>query len=166
MHQASSYTFRIPMRYIVSTIGWLLFSLVLLVIEMVTPGLFYFACFAVGALIAALAVWLGAGPFTSWIIFFGCSSILILVVAPIARRWMKRLPPSPVGLDSMTGQRARVVEALDPATGKGQVRLENAAFWRAISDVPIATDSWVEIVEVVGTRLRVRLHPDEPSSKE
>jgi len=147
------------------TTWWLVFSLILLVIEMVTPGLFFFACLAVGALLAALVVWLGGGSATSWVVFFGSSAALIMIVAPLARRWMKRIPPSPVGLTSLTGQRARVVETLDPATGKGQVRLENnGALWRAVADGPIPQDTWVQVLEVVGTRLRVRSQSDEPSS--
>lgn len=145
---------------------WLVLSLILLVIEMVTPGLFFFACLAAAALLSALAAWLGMGPTATWLIFFGASAILILTVAPIARRWTKRIPPSPVGLGSMTGQRARVTEALDPASGHGQVRLEGGATWRATSDVPIAVGTWVQIVEVVGTRLRVNIPPDAPSPKE
>lgn len=145
---------------------WLVLGLVLLVIEMVTPGLFFFACLAAGALLSALAAWMGAGPLASWLIFFGSSAALILTVAPIARRWMNRIPRSPVGLDSMAGQRARVVEAVDPSTGKGQVRLETGALWRATSEAPIEVDTWVQILEVAGTRLRVRAHPDESSSKE
>lgn len=149
------------------TIWWLVFSLVLLVIEMTTPGLFFFACLAVGALLAAAAVWLGAGSAASWAVFFGSSAALIMTVAPLARRWMKRIPPSPVGLDALMGQRARVVEALDPAMGKGQVRLDNGALWRAIADESIPQDTWVQIQEVTGTRLRVRRsQPDESTSKE
>lgn len=90
---------------------------------------------------------------------------LILTVAPMARRWMKRIPPSPVGLDSMVDQRARVVEALDPATGRGQIRLESGSLWRATSGTPIPVDAWVQIVAVVGTRLCVLNLPDEPSSQ-
>lgn len=140
---------------------WLVFSLILLVIEMVTPGLFYFACLAAGALLAALAVGLGAGPITSWIVFFGGSAALVLTVAPLARRWMARMPRSPVGLDSLVGQRARVVEALDPTTGRGLVRLESGALWSATSETPINADSWVLVLTVAGTRLRVRTEPNE-----
>ena len=145
---------------------WLLFSLILLVIEMVTPGLFFFACLAVGALFAALAAGLGASHVTSWIVFFLSSAALILAAAPIARRWMKGIPSSSVGLGSLPGQRARVVESLDPATGKGQVRLDNGALWRAVSKEPIPQDTWVQIQEVVGTRLRVNPFPSQPSQQE
>ena len=149
-----------------SAIWWVLAALVLFLIEMITPGLFFFACLAAGALLAGLAKWLGAGPVWAWGIFFGSSALLIAIVAPLARRWMKRLPPSPVGLDSLAGQRARVIEALDPETGKGQVRLENGAQWRAVADGPIPVDTWVQILEVVGIRLRVAISSDVPSTKE
>jgi len=83
------------------------------------------------------------------------SGLLVLVVAPLARRWMKRLPPSPVGLDALVGQRARVIEAIDPVSGTGQVRLEGGAVWRATAGEPIPSDSWVVVRKVVGTRLEV-----------
>lgn len=140
---------------------WLVFSLILLVIEMITPGLFYFGCLAAGALLAALAVSLGAGPITSWAVFFGGSAALVLTVAPLARRWMARMPKSPVGLDSLVGQRARVVEALDPTTGRGLVRLGSGALWSAASEVPIGANTWVEVLTVTGTRLRVQVEPIE-----
>lgn len=149
-----------------TALWWLIASIAFLVIEMVTPGLFFFACMAVGALAASLASWLGAGPWTTWGIFFLTSTLLVLIVAPLARRWMNRIPPSPVGLDSLAGQRAYVIQALDPATGDGQVRLETGALWRGISDRPIPTDTWVIVQEVTGTRLRVRLPETSNPTKE
>ena len=146
------------------TLWWLVLTLILLVIEMITPGLFFFACLATGSLLAALAAWLGVNPLTSWLVFFGSSAVLIMTIAPLARRWMKSIPRSPVGLDSLAGQRARVTEAVDPNAGKGQVRLEGGALWRATSEGPIPIDTWVHVVGVVGTRLRVRKQSDEPDS--
>lgn len=143
---------------------WLLAAVVFLVIEMITPGLFFFACLAVGALLAAGAGWLGFGGTASWIVFLVGSTLLVLAVAPLARRWMKRMPHTPVGLGALEGQRARVVEALDPDRATGQVRLENGALWRAISTEPIPADTWVRVLEVTGTRLRVA--PESPSEKE
>jgi len=147
----------------VTAVWWVLSALVLFLIEMITPGLFFFACMAVGALLAGLVTWLGLGPIWAWAVFFGSSTLLVLAVAPLARRWLKRIPPSPVGLDAMVGRRARVVEAIDPTTGQGQVRVENGAHWRAIAEDPIPVDTWVQILEVVGTRLRVSLSSDSTS---
>jgi len=144
---------------------WLVLSLLLLVVEMTTPGLFYFACLAIGALLAALAVGLGAGPIASWIVFFGGAAAMVLTVAPMARRWMAGIPRSPVGLDSLVGQRARVIEELDPATGRGSVRLESGALWSAISEVPVGANTWVRVLAVSGTRLRVKTESDESIHK-
>ena len=58
------------------------------------------------------------------------------------------------------------VFAIDPATGEGQVRLDTGALWRGIADRPISVDTWVEVQEVTGTRLRVRLSEANPSTKE
>lgn len=145
---------------------WLILAVVLLVIEMATPGLFFFACLAVGALAAALAAWMGAAPLWTWAVFFGTATALVLIVAPLARRWTHRIPASPVGLSALSGQRARVIEAIEPDTGAGQVRLETGALWRAVSDVAIPSDTWVEVVDVTGTRLRVRPASVPPSTKE
>lgn len=73
---------------------------------------------------------------------------------------MKRISPSPVGLDAMAGQRACVVESVDPDTGEGQVRLESGALWRATADTAIPAGTWVDVLAVVGTRLRVRSFSD------
>nr|WP_320132060.1 NfeD family protein [uncultured Holophaga sp.] len=145
---------------------WLFLLVIFLVIEMVTPGLFFFACMAGGALLAAVAGWLGLGHLGTWIVFLLGSALLVLTVAPLARRWMKRMPHSPVGLDALAGQRARVIEAIDPDTGRGQVRLGNGALWRATADAFIPQDSWVEIRLVVGTRLQVCQSAPNPEGKE
>lgn len=149
-----------------SPIAWLLLALLFFLVEMATPGLFFFACLGGGAILAAVAAWLGAGAGVTWGVFFGSSTLLVLLVAPLARRWMKRIPPSPVGLDSLPGQQAMVVEALDPRSGKGQVRLDNGALWRAVSQDPVSEGTRVRILEVVGTRLRVGPLSPHPSSLE
>jgi membrane protein implicated in regulation of membrane protease activity len=149
-----------------NALWWLVAALILLVVEMVTPGLFFFACLAAGALAAAVAAWAGAGAWACWGTFFGSSTLLVLIVAPLARRWMKRIPESPVGLSALAGQRARVTHGIHPDSGEGQVRLASGALWRAAADLPIPAETWVEVLEVVGTRLRVRPLPDPSTPKE
>lgn len=133
-----------------------MFALLLLTIEIVTPGVFFFACLGVGALAAGSAALLGAGPLTSWIVFFATSTLLVLTVAPLVRRIMKRQNTEPVGLDALKGQRVLVIEALDPVTGQGQVRVANGALWRVLSEEAAPVGDSVEVVDIVGTRLKVR----------
>jgi membrane protein implicated in regulation of membrane protease activity len=147
-------------------VAWLITAIVLLVVEMLTPGIFFFACFSVGAFAASLAEFLGCPDWAVWAIFFSVSVLLIFLVAPLARRWMKKIPSTPVGLDSLEGQKAQVIEPIDPSTGKGQVRLSNGAIWRAVSAMPIAEGAQVQVVCVTGTRLQVNPSAEAPASKE
>jgi len=147
-------------------LDWLVVAVILFVIEMVTPGAFFFACFGIGALIAALANKLGSPHWVVWTIFFVVSFLLVLLVAPIVRRWMKKIPDVPVGLDSLEGQIAYVIEAIEPDTSKGQVRLASGAIWHAISDHYIAEGAKVEIIYVTGIRLRVSPVSESVSNKE
>ncbi len=130
---------------------------------MVTPGVFFFACMAVGAFAAGIAALLGASPGATWATFFFTSTFLVFAVAPLVRRFMKRQSTETVGLDALKGQQAMVVEALDPLTGQGQVRVSNGALWRVVAEEPTPIGAWVEVVDIVGTRLKVR-PSQQPSS--
>jgi len=145
---------------------WLVVAIVLFVIEMVTPGVFFFACFGVGALVASLADKLGFPYWGVWTIFFVVSLLLLLLAAPIVRRWMKKMPVVPVGLDSLEGQIAQVIETIEPASTKGQVRLASGAIWRATSDHSIAEGAKAEIICVTGIRLQVIPVSEPVSNKE
>lgn len=150
-----------------NALWWLVAALILLVVEMVTPGLFFFACLAAGALAAAVAAWAGAGAWACWGTFFGASTLLVLIVAPLARRWMKRIPESPVGLSALAGQRARVTHGIHPGFRRnGQVGGGPPEGAAGEAHLPIPAETWVEVLEVVGTRLRVRPLPDPSTPKE
>ena len=139
---------------------WFLAFLLLLGAEMALPGGFHFAGLAVGALAAALAALLGCAMGGSVAVFFAVSLVAVAAAAPVARRWMRRIPHRPVGFDALSGQRARVVERLDPATGEGRVQLATGGSWAAGAEVPVPAGAWVEVVAVAGTRLRVRPLPE------
>jgi len=147
-----------------SPLWWVIAAVVLLVLEMVTPGLFFFACLAAGALVAALAALLGAGTWVIWMTFFLASLALVLVVTPLARRYTRGVATEPVGLDALRGQRAMVVDGISRATGQGQVRLAHGALWRAFAEEDIPEGCWVEVIGVVGTRLKVGLPLDVVSN--
>ena len=147
-----------------TALGWLIIAVILLVIEMITPGIFFFACFSAGAFLASLATLLGAPAWLAWTVFFASSIMLIFTVAPLVRRWMKKTPSTPVGLDSLEGSTGHVIEQIDPSDGKGQVRLSNGAIWRAISTHTIPEGSQVDVLGIKGTRLEVKLRQDSLSS--
>jgi membrane protein implicated in regulation of membrane protease activity len=149
-----------------SPLAWLVLAVILLVIEMITPGIFFFACLSAGAFIASFAALIGAPEWAEWTAFFASSILLIFIVAPLARRWMKRNPSTPVGLDTLEGKVAHVIEAIDPNTGKGKVKVLNGAIWLATSDQPIGEGAQVKVISIVGTRLQVSLNPEAASTME
>jgi membrane protein implicated in regulation of membrane protease activity len=142
-------------------LSWFLVFLLLLGLEMLLPGGFYWASLALGALGAALATLAGGGALAAFVTFFIVTILAVALAAPVARRWMRRIPHRPVGVDAIPGQRARVVEALDPATGTGRVQLATGVSWLAAADTPLPAGAWVEVVAVTGARLRVRPLPDK-----
>jgi membrane protein implicated in regulation of membrane protease activity len=146
-----------------SSLAWLVMAIVLFALEMLTPGMFFFVCFGIGALVASLMVLLGAPAWVAWAVFFTLSFLLILLAAPLARRWMKRNPATPVGLDAYGGQTGYVVDTIDPSTGRGQVRLSSGAIWLAASGQHIPEGSAVVIDRIVGTRLQVSLSSETTS---
>jgi len=143
---------------------WLIIAVVLFAVEMLTPGIFFFACFGAGALAASLLASFGVEAWASWSAFFAVSLLFVLLVAPMVRRWAKKIPSTPVGLDSLTGQEAHVLDPIDPATGKGQVRLANGSIWLAASESPVEAGATVEILSIVGTRLQVKMKQQQPNS--
>ena len=149
-----------------SFLGWLVLGILLLALEMVSPGVFYIACLGVGALAASLMALLGLQAWVHWAVFFLVSFLLILLVAPIARRWMKKMPSVAVGLDSVEGQVAHVIEDVDPETGKGQVRLANGSIWLVASDTAMAKGSRAEVKGITGTRLVVSPLSEDAFSRE
>lgn len=147
-----------------SPLVWLVVAIVLLVVEILTPGVFFFACFGLGSLAAFGAASMGASIGVSLAVCFSVSFVFVLLVAPIARRWVKKGTSTPVGLDSLIGQRAWVIEAIDPITGKGQVRLPNGSVWIAICGQQVPEGTQVVINGIEGTRLAVAPFTDTSST--
>lgn len=62
-----------------------------------------------------------------------------------------------MNLDALVGQEARVIQAIDPATGSGQVRIERE-LWAASSTSGefIPEGAIVEVLEIRGNRAAVK----------
>ncbi len=60
------------------------------------------------------------------------------------------------GVDAMLGISVRVIEAIDPDTGKGTVELYGDAWTVMNADVKIETGAEVKITQVTGNRVKVQ----------
>ncbi len=132
---------------------WLIVAVVLFIVEMVTPGAFFFACLGLGALLTSLVVYLQAPQWISWLTFFSSSMLFVLIARPIAKKFMEG-ESRPSNIDELVGNEAMVIERIVPHRS-GQVKVKGE-IWKAESSEEIPADALVEIQKVEGTHLIVK----------
>lgn len=104
---------------------WMLLGLVLLGIEMVTPGGFYILFFGLAALIVGSLAGLGfaQAEWLQWLLFSGLAILSLLVFRGPLLAWMKKQEKDLPAVDSLAGESATPLEDLVPgATGKAELR--------------------------------------------
>ncbi len=134
---------------------WAIVGLLLLILELATVS--FILCFiGMGALIVALATWIGITPsFSSQLIVFTVSSLLLLF---LLRRTAKKLfaghdnaPPD------YAGQKVPVIRPIPPG-GEGTIQYRGSD-WIAFSDTAqaIPAGAVVQIEAIHGIRVKVKL---------
>ena len=141
---------------------WFLAGLALVLFEFTVPGVIL-VFFGLGAWITALTTWAGlTGGWTSQMLTFAVSSVLMLV---FLRRWFRARffghmtgDQDPLdNLDEFKGQTVVVTVDIDPVTG-GKVEYKGAD-WSARCDTALTAGTRAEIVNIDGITLLVR--PEE-----
>lgn len=109
---------------------WLLFGLLLVGAELVTPGGFYVIFFGVAALVLGGLVGLGAGGpvWFQWLLFSVLSVVSLVVFRnPLLRRL--RVHGAGPAIDDLVGELATPTEDIEPgAVGRAELR---GATWNA-----------------------------------
>ncbi|MCP4580902.1 MAG: NfeD family protein [candidate division Zixibacteria bacterium] len=132
---------------------WLILAGVLIIIEIFTAG-FFIACFAVGALVAALLSYVTNLSF-EW--QCGIFAIVSVALIPLARSLGKRMQSDKIpqaGADALVGKTAVVIDTILPRSTRGQIRVDGDV-WRAIASVEIKEGETVAVVSVKGAMLEV-----------
>jgi membrane protein implicated in regulation of membrane protease activity len=136
---------------------WLLLGLLLLFLELLTPGGFYIIFFGIGAVLIGILVALElAGPLGSQLVLFAIVSLVMLLV--FRRPLLKRMQPTgqPHEVDSLIGETALALENI-PAGQMGKVELRGAS-WNArnIGETPLKRDRRCKVERVEGLTLHIR----------
>jgi inner membrane protein len=136
--------------------AWVIMAIILAIAEIFTSG-FFLICFGIGAGVAALAAAIGLSPLAQFATFVAASAVVLLLVRPIINRITNPVMP-PVGIERLLGHQGIVLETIDPARGRGVVRVEHER-WSAdsVEGVPIATGTMVDVIGVEGSHLKVRV---------
>lgn len=134
---------------------WLGIVALFLVIEAATVGLTTI-WFAGGALIAAIAAWIGAGEAVQWILFIAVSLVLLIFTRPVAVRYMNK-DVEKTNVERLMGQKAVVIQEIDNLNQTGLIRVGDVE-WMARTksdDIQIPEKAVVVIKEVQGVKLIV-----------
>jgi membrane protein implicated in regulation of membrane protease activity len=137
---------------------WIIAAAVFAVGEMSTPGSFFMAPFALGALVAAILSFAGVGVAASWVTFLVVSVVTLAALRPLARRLDRDALDHGVGARRLAGSRATVLRDIPGDAELGIVRIDREE-WRAQSSdgAPIAAGTTVRVAEVQGTRVIVAI---------
>jgi membrane protein implicated in regulation of membrane protease activity len=135
---------------------WLLLGIALLLIELLTPGGFYFIFFGIGAIVVALlsaAEW-GIAPWFEWLLFAGFSiAALLLFREPLLRKIRVHTTHD---VDALIGEVAIAINPMDPG-GVGKAEMRGAA-WNArnVGASQILVGQRCRVERVDGLQLHIR----------
>jgi len=134
---------------------WLGAAVVFGIGEMATPGAFFLAPFAIGAMVAAALAFADVSLTAEWVAFVGISVAALVALRPLARRLDRHGGSDGIGSRRLIGREGTVLEPIEPGH-LGLVRIDQEE-WRAESSdrsvVPIG--AFVKVTQVEGTRVIV-----------
>lgn len=135
---------------------FLLFTITSLLLEiLISPGLFYFLSFSIGAAAAALSAYLGFAVIYQYLIFVGITAVSFLVLTVLIKRVSKdTLHKSNVY--ALQGKKGMVTQTIAPCQ-KGWVKIDGEV-WSAASvdDSVIEAGEMVEVISSAGSHLKVK----------
>ena len=143
-------------------IVWVVLGVALMIAEIFTLGFVLF-WFGIGAIVAALAGYLGAGIGFQFLIF----AVVSIALTAMSRTIFARYLPHPAdrvltAVDSLPGKVGTVTYASKGALNEAAVKVYGST-WTAypVDDVALAEGEKVEVVEVKGSSIYVRRIRDE-----
>ncbi len=139
---------------------WLAALVMFAVLEASTSALVS-VWFIGGSLAAMIAALLGAPIWLQFVLFFAVSAALLLLLRPIARKYMK---PRTVATNagSNIGKTAVVTAAIDNLRGTGAVKIGGVEWSaRSADDSPIEKDAVVRVTKIEGVKVFVELVKEE-----
>ena len=136
---------------------WLVVSVLFLIGEIGSPGLFLFLSFFIGALITAVCTFFIANHMTQLLIFLGSTvGAFFLLQIWIRSRGSRLSKKQETNIYALKGKRATVVQEIIP-NKPGYISLYGVLWLaRSTDNKPIAQGVWVEILDMQGAHLLVK----------
>ncbi len=132
---------------------WIIAGFALVIIEILMPTSFFFACIGIGAILAGAVTFFTGQSWIQWAVFLLGSVLSIYLIRPLVKPFFRH-GVKKSNVDELIGKKAVIIEAINPpAFGMLKVSGE---LWRAQADEKIEQGTMVEISAVEGTKLKVR----------
>jgi inner membrane protein len=136
---------------------WLLFGLVLLVVEMSTPSGLYVLFFGLSALVVGVLAAVGVDiPWLQWLAFGGISVVSLLLFRGMLVRRLKRPSGATADVDSIVGEFATLSDDIEAhGSGRGAMR---GTQWNVknLSGEPLSKGQRCRVERVEGITLFIR----------
>ncbi len=127
---------------------WIIVGVICLIIDLLSATLFMLWVGG-GCFVAALVSWLVPSlPWASWAAFVVSTAILLYLGRPLARRLVDQ-EVVPSNVDAIIGREGVVLQAIDPLTNTGRVRIGSDE-WRARADERIEAGESVCVLAIEG----------------
>jgi len=136
---------------------WLILGLVLAAAEIFVSG-FFLLWFAVGALLASLLAWLQVPPAVQIGTFLVSSSLLLVFSRTVLRSVLFRSQANiATNFEALKGRNGIVIKTIEGGFKRGSVKIEGEV-WSAVcaDDIEITEGSKIEVLEVVGNKVKVK----------
>lgn len=136
---------------------WIIAGVVLITLEMLTPG-FFAALVGIAALFTGAGAKLGLTPVWQCALFVCGSAVLLVLVRPAARKFLyQRSDPTPTNVSALIGKTG-VVTAASGGSAASPARVKiGSEEWRAVTadQSPLAAGDAVTVTRVEGSTLTV-----------
>ena len=137
-----------------AVIIWLVVAVIMAVVEAFTVQLVS-VWFAVGAVAGCITAIFTDNVSIQLIVFVAVSLVAMLITRPLVKR-MKVKKAEATNSDKYIGKTAVVIEAIDNAAAKGQVKVGNATWSaRSVDGKQIEAGASVTVVAIEGVKLMV-----------
>jgi membrane protein implicated in regulation of membrane protease activity len=134
----------------VAWLVWVVAAVLLVVGEILTPGLFFLGPVALGAGVAAVVAALGAPVWLQLIVFAAISAASLAVLRPLARRHLHMPAAIRTGTAALEGAHAVVLQRVDDHGGRVRIGGEEWSARAFMPDQVIEPGTRVEVMKIEG----------------
>lgn len=136
-------------------VAWIIVAVVLVIIEILTPSTFFFMCFSIGALFAALVAYFNISNWLELAVFAIISVASIYSFRPFLKESIfKKADKVQSNVDELIGAVGTVTERITPEK-PGLVKVLSE-IWLAESDTVIEQGETVIVKSLSGTKVFVK----------